>query len=273
VATVEAGDGIKLYAEAHGEGLPVLFSCGYCQTHENFRPQVDPLVAAGFRVVLWDYRGHGKSEAPEDPAAYSMQNVVDDMRHVLAWAAPDRSAVVGGLSFGGLASLHYALAYPDAVGALLLIDSGPGFKNPDAQARWEAQVERIAARLEQTGWGAFFEGRGSATAIGRDAELPAARAAARSIAAQNPRAVACFGRRVAGPANSVIDELRRLAMPALVLVGEHDDAYLRAADVMSAKLPDATRVTLPDAGHVSNIEQPDAFNAAVIEFLNRLRTS
>ena len=166
MATVEASDGIKLYAEAHGEGLPVLLSCGYCQTHENFRPQVDPLVAAGFRVVLWDYRGHGKSEAPEDPAAYSMENVVDDMRHVLRWAASERSAVVGGLSFGGLASLHYALAHPDDASALLLIDSGPGFKNPEAQARWEAQVERIASRLEQTGWGAFFEGRGSGHGVG-----------------------------------------------------------------------------------------------------------
>ncbi|UCE85805.1 MAG: alpha/beta fold hydrolase [Deltaproteobacteria bacterium] len=271
MATVEASDGVKLYAEVHGRGLPVLLSCGYCQTHENFRGQVEPLRAAGCRVVLWDYRGHGKSEAPHDPLAYSMERVVDDMRAVLAWAAPGERAVVGGLSFGGLASLHYALAHPRDVCGLLLFDSGPGFKKAEAQARWEAQVERIATRLERDGWDAFLAGRGADTAVGSDRERPAARTAARAIAAQDPRAIACFGRRVAGPAQSVIDALPDLEVPALILVGEHDEAYLRAADVMGAKLPDATRVTIPDAGHVSNIEQPDAFNAALIGFLDRLR--
>ncbi len=78
--TVTAGDLVKLYAEAHGEGFPLLLSPGYCQTHENFRPQVEPLVAAGARVVLWDYRGHGKSESPENPGAYLLERVLDDIQ-------------------------------------------------------------------------------------------------------------------------------------------------------------------------------------------------
>ena len=76
MATVRASDGVALHAEAHGEGLPVLLSCALNTTHENWRPQVEPLVAAGFRAVLWDYRGHGLSEAPDDPAAYAMERVV-----------------------------------------------------------------------------------------------------------------------------------------------------------------------------------------------------
>ncbi|MGH7288240.1 MAG: alpha/beta fold hydrolase, partial [Myxococcota bacterium] len=146
-AFVGASDGVRLYAEAHGAGEPVVFSPGYCQTHENFRPQVAPFVAAGFRVVLWDYRGHGFSEAPANPDAYSMPQVVDDLARVIDWAAPGQRAVVGGLSFGGLASQHYALARPDRVSALLLIASGPGFKNQKAQSDWEAQIGRIADRL------------------------------------------------------------------------------------------------------------------------------
>ena len=113
MAIVEASDGVALYAEASGSGPPVILSCALNTTHENYRPQVEPLVAAGVRVVLWDYRGHGKSEAPDDPEAYSMPQVVDDMLRVLDWAAPGESAVLGGLSFGGLASLHTALAHPD----------------------------------------------------------------------------------------------------------------------------------------------------------------
>ena len=58
MSEVVASDGVRLHAEAHGEGPPVVFSCALATTHENFRPQVEPLVAAGWRVVLWDYRGH-----------------------------------------------------------------------------------------------------------------------------------------------------------------------------------------------------------------------
>jgi pimeloyl-ACP methyl ester carboxylesterase len=267
MATVVAADGTPLYAEAHGSGPPLILSPGYCQTHENFRPQVEPLVAAGFRVVLWDYRGHGRSGVPEDPAAYSMARVVDDLGRVLDWAAPGRRAALGGLSFGGLASLHFALARPERVRALLLFSSGPGFKKPEAQAGWEAQVGRIADRLEKIGFEGFAEGRSGGTAIGRRPELPAAQAAGRAIEAQDPRGVARFGRRIAGPVPGVIDELARIDVPALVLVGALDTAYLRAAEVMSAKLPRARYVVIPDAGHVVNVEQADAFNRALIEFL------
>jgi pimeloyl-ACP methyl ester carboxylesterase len=264
---VTASDGVRLYAEAHGQGEPVAFSPGYCQTHENFRPQVASFVAAGFRVVLWDYRGHGLSDAPQDPAAYSMPQVVDDLARVLRWAAPGQRAVVGGLSFGGLASQHYALAYPERVSALLLIASGPGFKNPKAQADWEAQTGRIADRLERVGFTGWASGRSAPAAIGLRPELPAAQAAGRAIEAQSAKGVALFGRRVAGPAPSTLDRLGEIRVPALVLVGALDGAYLRAAEVMKAKLPNARSVVIPDAGHCVNLEQSDAFDRAVLEFL------
>jgi pimeloyl-ACP methyl ester carboxylesterase len=270
MATVTASDSVKLYVEAHGEGFPLLLSPGYCQTHENFRPQVEPLVEAGVRVVLWDYRGHGQSEAPEDPDAYSIEQVLDDMDRVLEWAAPGHRAVLGGLSFGGLASLHFALTRPERVRALMLFDSGPGFKNREAQAGWEVQTGRIADRLEKMGFEGYVDGRAAPTAIGRRPDLPAAQAAGRAIQAQDPAGVARFGRRVVGPAPGVIDELASIAVPALVLVGEQDTAYARAGEVMSAKLPNATHVVIPDAGHVVNIEQAEAFNRAVIEFLGAL---
>jgi pimeloyl-ACP methyl ester carboxylesterase len=270
VARVLASDGVELYAEAHGGGPPVVLSPGYCQTHENFRPQVEPLRRAGFRVVLWDYRGHGRSGAPQEAERYSMAQVVDDLGAVLAWAAPGRRAVLGGLSFGGLASLHFALAHPERARALLLVASGPGFKNPEAQARWQAQVERIAARLEERGFEGYADGRAAPTAIGLRPELPAAQAAGRAILAQDPRSVALFGRRVAGPAPGVIDALPALRLPALVLVGERDADYLRAAEVMAARIPGAKHVLVPRAGHVVNIEEADAFDRAVVGFLASL---
>jgi pimeloyl-ACP methyl ester carboxylesterase len=270
MATVAASDGTGLYAEAHGAGIPLVFSCALCTTHENWRSQVEPLVAAGARVILWDYRGHGRSQAPESPDAYSMERVVDDLGRVLDWAAPGERVVLGGLSFGGLASLHFALAHPARVRALLLVDSGPGFKNPKAQHGWERQVERTAVYLETKGFPAFVASRASTTTIGARPELPAAQAAARAIEAQSPGGVANFARRIAALAPPVIDQLATIDVPALVVVGEKDEPYLRAAEVMTAKLPSARQETIPGAGHIVNIEATDAFNAAVARFLATL---
>jgi len=269
VATVVAGDGAPLHAEAHGRGLPVVFSCALCTTHVNWRPQVAPLVAAGARVVLWDYRGHGSSAAPADPDAYSMERVVDDLGRVLDWAAPGRPAVLGGHSFGGLASLHFALRHPERVRGLLLIDSGPGFKNPKAQAGWAQATERLASFIETRGLPAFVE-KAAATTVGLRPELPAARAAAAAIAAQDPAGLAHFARLVAAVAAPVIDDLASIDVPALVIVGEKDEPYLRAADVMAAKLPRARKVTISGAGHIVNIEAAEDFEAEVIAFLGQI---
>ena len=271
MARVESADGIGLYAEAHGEGIPVLFSCAYATTSENWRSQVEPLLDAGARVVLWDYRGHGRSDAPHDRGAYSMDRVLDDLDRVLAWAVGSEPAVLAGLSFGGLASLHFAARQLARVRGLVLIASGPGFKNPDAAARWQERSNRTAEYIETQGFDAFVSGKAGPTCIGSDPELPAARAAAAAIRAQDPTSVGLFGRQVAGAAPSVIDELRGIRRPALVIVGEHDSGFLRAAEVMADKLPDARSETIPNAGHILNIEVAPAFNALVVGFLDTLR--
>ena len=151
-ARIEGADGTRLHAEAHGEGTPILFSGAFSTTRENWRCQVDPLVAAGARVILWDYRGHGLSDAPHDPGAYEMDRVIDDLGRVLAWGAGDVPAVLAGLSFGGLASLHFAHQNLARVRGLLLIAAGPGFKNSEAAASWQARSNRTAELIETKGF-------------------------------------------------------------------------------------------------------------------------
>lgn len=271
MASVETSDGHSLYTEAHGEGIPILFSCPLNTTRENWRPQVEPLVAAGFRVVLWDYRGHGRSDAPDDPDAYHMEQVLDDLGRVLDWAAAGEPAVLAGLSLGGLVSLHFAYRHPERVLALVLIDSGPGFKNPEAKQRWQLSCDKTSSYLESKGLDAFVKSKASAMTVGTRPELPAARTALAAIALQQAHGLAHFGRRVAGPAPPMIDELAEIEVPALILVGEHDHAYLRAAELMASRLPRAESVTLLGATHVVNIEAAEAFNTAVLRFLDKIR--
>jgi len=267
-------DDVSIYYEHHVSGGPtrptVVFSCAYCTTHENWRGQVEPLVAAGHPVVLWDLRGHGDSESPEGPDSYSIERVVADLLAVADATTPDAPFVAAGLSFGGLASLHFAVRHPDRVAALALIDSGPGFKNPEAAAGWAVQVERTASFLETRGFDAFVAGRAGTTCIGSKPELPAAQAAGQAIRAQSVVGVARFGREVSGPAPPVIDELATLKMPALVMVGENDKPFRRAAEVMAAKLPQAHHVIVPGAGHIVNIEEAEIFNRELLDFLAKL---
>jgi len=268
--TLSAEDGVRLYAESHGSGIPVILSNGLCTTCENFRPQVEPLVEAGLQLILWDYRGHGRSESPRDPAAYTFDRVVKDLGRVLDWAAPGQPAVVGGVSFGGLASLHFAHRNPDRVRGLILIATGPGFKNPEAEARWKQLNERSASLIESEGASGFVAGRAGPTLIGLRPDLPAARAAASAIARQDSVGLVHFLREIAATVPAAIDQLAEIDCPALVVVGEKDDAFLRAADVMTARLPRVERETIPGAGHIVNIDASEAFHACALRFIRAL---
>ena len=120
-------DGIRIYYEVHGTGPTVLLSHGYSATSAMWAPQLDAL-GAGHRVVIWDMRGHGASDSPDDPAAYSEAHTVGDMAALLdTLDAPH--AVIGGLSLGGYMSLAFYAAHPERVNALMLFDTGPGYRS------------------------------------------------------------------------------------------------------------------------------------------------
>ena len=132
-------DGVKIYYEDHGHGPPILLSHGYSATCRMWNEQIAALVAR-HRVIVWDMRGHGESDDPDDPAAYSEALTVEDMAALLRRCRIDR-AVIGGLSLGGYMSLAFHLAHPEMVRALMLFDTGPGFRN----RRGPPGVERASA--------------------------------------------------------------------------------------------------------------------------------
>ena len=274
MAFVTTSEGNALYYEHHlPQGTPkatVIISCAFCTTHENWCGQVDALVDAGHPVVLWDQRCHGDSAVPEGETKWSLENVMVDLATIADATTPDAPFVATGHSFGGLASLHFAARHPERVAALVLVGAGPGFKKPEALEGWAQQVERTATFLETRGFEDFVNGRAGTTCIGSKPELPAAQAAAKAIIAQSVPGVARFGREISAAIPSVIDELAGIDAPALVLVGENDKPYLRAGEVMSAKLARARRVVVPQAGHIVNIEQPEIFEREVLAFLAEL---
>jgi pimeloyl-ACP methyl ester carboxylesterase len=257
VAAMAAVDreGVALHYEVHGEGdaTPLLLSHGFGSSSAMWGPNLGSL-ARGRRVATWDLRGHGDSDAPDDPAAYSHDASVADMAAVLDAAGMPRAVLVG-MSLGGYLSQRFRLAHPERVAALVLVDTGPGYRRDDERAGWNAFCERTAADLEARGLAAQRAGSEVALARHRHGAQGLAHAA-RGIMAQDDAAV--------------IEALEAIDVPTLVVVGSEDEQFLRAASYMAARIPGARQVVIDGAGHAANVDNPADFDRDVTEFLEEL---
>src|SRR5579859_1507253 len=231
--------GVRISYERFGSlnGKPLLLSHAFGASAGMWQPNLAALAAAR-PVITWDMRGHGRSDSPAEPALYTQDACVADMSAVLDACGADR-AVLGGLSLGGYLSLAFWLAQPDRVSALMLFDTGPGFRSDEARRRWNERAEATAARA----------------ADGPAGRLGLANAARGMLTQQDGR---------------VIEALPSIDVPVLVLVGADDTAFLGAAEYVAAKIPGAEHVVIPGAGHASNADQPELFNRHVLAFLGRL---
>jgi pimeloyl-ACP methyl ester carboxylesterase len=141
-------DGVSIHYEVHGQQGPVLLlTHGYSATSEMWKGQIDAF-SKNHRLVLWDMRGHGQSDYPENPSAYSEAHTVADIAALLD-AVGAKRGIIGGLSLGGYMSLAFFRAHPERASALLIIDTGPGFKKDDAREAWNKRALDTAARLDR----------------------------------------------------------------------------------------------------------------------------
>lgn len=245
-------DSVRIYYEAHGSGPAVLLSHGYSASARMWQGQFEAL-ADRYHLIGWDMRGHDRSDSPEDPALYSHELTVGDMGEILD-ACNVRRAVIAGLSLGGFMSLAFHLAHPDRTAALMLFDTGPGYKKDDGREGWNRIAEGMARAYEKNGL----------AAAGTSAEVTLARHRSAAGLAHSARGM------LAQKDARVIESLPGIRVPTLVLVGENDEQFRPSADYMAAKIPGAEKVILKRAGHAANIDQPAAFNAAVRAFLDRV---
>jgi pimeloyl-ACP methyl ester carboxylesterase len=242
----------EIKAAQHTTAPPLLLSHGFGATSAMFAPNV-PLLATHRDVITWDQRGHGASDSPPDPECYAGSRAVADMEALLDSLDVSR-AVLGGHSLGGYLSLSFTLAYPDQVAALVLIGTGPGFRKDEAREAWNQRAYATADRLAARG----IAGLGDSSELHREAhaDVQGLVLAARGTLTQHDA--------------HVMDGLPDIRVPALVVVGENDRHFLAAADYMTAKIPGARKVVIPDAGHAPNVDQPDVFNHEVLAFLSEV---
>src|SRR4030095_6126127 len=140
-------DGVRIYYEDRGQGLAILCSHGFGASTGMWQGQADALRHA-YRLILLDMRGHGESDSPDDQALYSHRHTVEDMRAILDHLRIDQ-AVIAGHSLGGFMSLAFHVQHPQRVKALILQGCGPGYRNPEARAAWNARAEQRARTLRK----------------------------------------------------------------------------------------------------------------------------
>jgi pimeloyl-ACP methyl ester carboxylesterase len=261
-------DGLKLYYEEHGRGVPLVLAYGIGGNAGMWEPNV-PALAARCRLVLWEPRGHARSDSPEDPARYSFARWALDLRDVLNHLGI-RRACVGGLSLGAGIAVRFALRYPARVRALLVVCSTSAAGVPLSVENILMRARSIEVTLRE----------------GMEAMAELAIAANPNFAGRvrlDPRArdeIHAMYRMLApiGYVNSlrallamdhITGDLPKIRVPTL-LVGGDQDPSLVAMRVMQQKVRGARLVVLSPAGHFANRDQPDAFDRAVLEFLARV---
>jgi pimeloyl-ACP methyl ester carboxylesterase len=264
-----AADGTRLFFEETGSGTPVIFVHEFAGDMRSWEPQLRHF-GQRYRAIAYNARGYPPSDVPEDPAAYSQAQAADDVAAVLDALQVERAHVVG-LSMGGFATLHFGFRHAARARSLVVAGCGYGAE-PGQREVFRAEADLIADVLKRDGMVKFaakyaygptrvqFENkdpRGFAEFAAMLAEHSALGSANTQLGVQKERP----------SLYDLVEDMRKLAVPTLVLTGDEDWPCLLPGVLMKKEIPTAALSVMPNCGHTINIEAPDEFNRIVGEFL------
>ncbi len=261
-------NGIALNVEIAGVGQPLVLLHGFTGQAANWRAQT-ATFAPHFQTLAIDLLGHGQSAWPTDPARYRMEHCVEDLLAVFDQLALARINVLG-YSMGGRVALHFAMAHPERVSALILESASPGLADPQEREARIQSDEALADFIEREGLAAFVERWENLPLFASQARLPeSARAELRTQRLHNnPRGLANSLRGLgAGVQSPLWESLPNLRAPTLLIAGELDSKFTAIARAMAQALPQSRLAIVPDAGHTIHLEQPATFDPLVLECL------
>lgn len=255
-------NGINVNYEVAGDGPWVTLSHSLACNLGMWDEQMQALTAK-YKVLRYDTRGHGATDAPDGP--YTLDQMAADAHAMLRALGIERTHWVG-LSMGGMIGQTFALKYPGVFESLVLADTTSRYE-PAAAATWADRVDTVrekgmAAMVDST-LGRWF------TEPFRESH-PAIMERVAGYIGTTP-AAGYIGACQAIPQINLTDRLGEIECPTLVIVGEQDAGTpVALARAIHAAMPGSELVIIPSASHLSNIEQPQAFNAALLGFLGRV---
>ena len=267
-----ADDGVKIYYEVAGDGLPLALGHEFGGDITSWEPQVN-FFARRYRVITYGHRGYPPSDVPDSPDAYSQERLVADLHGLLRHlgAAP---AYVGGLSMGGGVSLSFGLAYPEMCRALIVAATGTG--SSDRERHLSDWRESIAVMLEQ-GMPAFTEvyANGPARTQFRRKDPAGWQKFRDGLAAHSAQgsSLTMQGVQMRRPTIYELEAaMRQLDLPALLMVGDEDEPCIEPMLFMKRCIPRSGLAVFPQSGHAINLEEPALFNRTMLDFLTAVES-
>lgn len=267
-------DGVRLYFEETGSGSPVILVHEFAGDLRSWEPQMRHF-GKRYRAIAFNARGFPPSDVPEHVSSYSQERAADDILAVLDHIGAPKAHIVG-LSMGGFATLHFGLRHPAR--ALSLCIGGCGYgAEPDKRELFRAEADTIAAAIRKQGMAAFAaryaygptrvqyenkDPRGHAEFTAMLAEHSAVGSANTQEGVQKERP----------SLYNLVDEMKRLTVPTLIITGDEDWPCLRPGILMKQSIPSAALAVIPNAGHAINIEEPEEYNRIVGDFLAQVES-
>jgi len=263
-------NGVHLYYEEAGHGVPMIFVHEFAGEARSWAPQVR-FFRRCYRTITFNARGYPPSDVPEDPAAYSQRQAVEDIRGVLDYLQIHKAHVIG-LSMGGYAALHFGLRYPERALSLVVAGAGYGSKAEDRD-NFRRDCAALAERFERESMEtvAAMYAMGPARVQFRDKDPQGWEQFCELLKQQSAKGHALTMRRVQIMRESIYElgeRMARLTVPTLIVAGDEDDACLEPALYMKRTIPTAGLLIIPKSGHTINLEEPDVFNRQVFDFVS-----
>ena len=260
--TAMADDGVRIYYEETGSGVPVIFVHEFAGDRRSWEPQIRSL-SRWFRCITFNARGYPPSDVPDDEGHYSQARARDDIRDVLSHLRIERAHIIG-LSMGAFATLHFGLTYPARAKSLMIASCGYG-ADPQRQAEFRDEMEATAARIETEPMASFAKtyALGPARVQLQNKDPRAWSEFAAQLAEHSTRGSALTMRGVQKRRPSLWslrDAMRTLAIPTLIVAGDEDEPCLEPALMMKRAIVTAGLAIIPRSGHAVNLEEPEAFN-------------
>ncbi|PZW44967.1 pimeloyl-ACP methyl ester carboxylesterase [Humitalea rosea] len=266
---VTTDDGVRLHYEDVGSGAPMVFVHEFAGDARSWEPQLR-FFARRYRCIAFSARGYPPSDVPESPASYGQDRATDDVAAVIKGLDLAPAHVVG-LSMGAFATLHLGLRYPELARSLVAAGVGYGAA-PGKREQFRAEVETTATRMRGEGMGHF-------------APIYAHGPTRLQHERKDPRGFAEFVAQLAGHSTlgsvntmmavqrerpALLDleaGFRAMTVPTLIIAGDEDEPTLEPALFLKRTISSAALMVLPHCGHTMNLEEPAAFNAAVLDFV------
>ena len=259
---------INLYYEEAGSGIPILFVHEFGGDWRSWESQVR-FFSSRYRAITFSARGYLPSDVPDSPDAYSQDLQIEDLKGLMD-ALKAEKAHICGLSMGSYTTLLFGMKYPERARSLTIAGSGHG--SGQNREEFHRRVTQMAEQMLKEGLKSFSETYAlNPTRVQLQNKNPRAwEEFVKQFGEHSPKGSAYTFLGVQRKRPSIIDlgdQLKKITLPALILLGDEDDPAIEGSLFMKRQIPRAGLEIFPRSGHAINLEEPEHFNRSVLDFI------